>query len=97
MARVTRSLRVEQDLLQIAEYIAADNPAAASHWLDEVERTFSLLASFPTVGQDVGEIRPGLRRFSLGSYLIYFESLSRELRIVRVLHGSRDITRADEF
>jgi toxin ParE1/3/4 len=97
MARVTRSRRVEQDLLGIAEYIAADSPTAASRWLDEMERTFKLLAAYPSIGQDVSDIRPGLRRFCLGQYLIYFESAENSLRIVRVLHGSRQIDEPTNF
>jgi toxin ParE1/3/4 len=97
MARVTRSRRVEQDLLRIADFIAADNPSAAARWLDEMDRTFNLLASFPTIGQDVSEIRPGLRRFCQGQYLVFFEPTGEDLRIVRVLHGSRQIDELSEF
>lgn len=97
MARVTRSRRVEQDLLSIAEYIAADNPTAAARWLDEMERIFALLASSAGIGQEVSEIRPGLRRFCHGNYLIYFEPLDHELRIVRVLHGARRMEDLSEF
>ena len=97
MARVTRSRRVDEDLLAIAEYIAGDNPSAAVRWLDEIERTFRLLASYPTIGQEVGHIRPGLRRFCRGNYLIYFEPASDGVRVVRVLHGSRQIEEQSEF
>lgn len=97
MTRVTRSRRVEEDLLAIAEYIAGDNPSAAARWLDEIERTFTLLASYPSIGQEVGHIRPGLRRFCLGNYLIYFEPASSGVRVVRVLHGSRQIEERSEF
>lgn len=96
MPRVTRSRRVEQDLLQIAEYIAKENPAAAARWLNEVEQTFTLLASYPNVGQSVDDIRPGLRRFCLGNYLIYFESVRGELQIIRVLHGARHMEDLNE-
>src|SRR3972149_945939 len=97
MARVTRSRRVEEDFLAIAEYIAGDNPGAAARWLDEMERTFALLASYPSVGHEVGHLRPGLRRFCSGSYLIYFEPASDGVRVVRVLHGSRQIEEPSEF
>ena len=97
MARVTRSRRVEEDLLGIAEHIVRDNPQAAARWLDEIERTFSLLADFPTIGQEVGHIRPGLRRFCVGNYVIYFEPSPNGVRLVRVLHGSRRIEGATEF
>jgi toxin ParE1/3/4 len=94
---VFRSRLAEQDLLGIAEYNAVDNPSAAIRWLDEIERTFVLLASYPAIGQDVSEIRPGLRRFCQGHYVIYFEPAADELKIVRVLHGSRRIEDLVEF
>ncbi|MGD9633694.1 MAG: type II toxin-antitoxin system RelE/ParE family toxin [Pirellulales bacterium] len=97
MTRVTRSRRAEQDLLAIAEYISADNPTAAARWLDEIERNFTLLASYAGIGEEVSEIRPGLRRFCHGQYLIYFEPLDDELRIVRVLHGARRMEDLSEF
>jgi toxin ParE1/3/4 len=97
MARVTRSRRLEEDLLAIAEYIARDNPSAAARWLDEMEKTFALLASYPSVGHEVGHIRPGLRRFCRGNYLIYFEPAADGVRVVRVLHGSRQIGELSEF
>jgi plasmid stabilization system protein ParE len=45
MARVYRFRRAEEDLLAIANHIAADNPTAAAKWLDRIEATLSLLAS----------------------------------------------------
>jgi toxin ParE1/3/4 len=91
MAHVSRFREAEEDLLAIAEYIAHDNPMAAAKWLDMIERTLSLLASHPLVGEKVDRIRPGLRRFCQGNYLIFYEPRDDGIVLVRVLHGSRRI------
>jgi toxin ParE1/3/4 len=91
MARVTRSRQAEEDLLAIAAHIAHDSPVAAARWLDTIERTMHLLATHPTIGEDVSQIRPGLRRFCQGKYLLFFEPRQDGIRAVRVLHGSRHI------
>jgi toxin ParE1/3/4 len=91
MARVNRFRRAEEDLLAIADRIAADNPAAAAKWLDRIEGTLSLLASNPLMGEAVDSIRPRLRRFCQGSYVILYEPREKGIDLVRVLHGSRRI------
>lgn len=62
MARVERSRPAEEDLLAIANYIAADNPAAAARWLDGIEEKLLSLARLPLMGEAVDDLRPGLRR-----------------------------------
>ena len=94
MAQVSRFRQAEEDLLSIADHIARDNPAAAARWLDKTERTLSLLASFPLIGEQVDHIRPGLRRFCQGNYLLFYEPRDDGIGLVRVLHGSR---RIEEF
>jgi toxin ParE1/3/4 len=91
MARVFRFRQAEEDLLAIAEYIARDNPFAASNWLDKTDATLSLLATHPMMGEAVDHIRPGLRRFCQGKYLVFFEPRKDGIGLVRVLHGSRKI------
>jgi toxin ParE1/3/4 len=68
-----------------------DNPSAAAGWLDEIEDTLNLLAQQPGIGEAVDHIRPGLRRFSQGNYLLFYEPLSNGIGLVRVLHGVRKI------
>jgi len=91
MARVDRFRRAEEDLLAIAEYIARDNPSAAVRWLDKIEEKFLLLAKQPYMGEAVDYIRPGLRRFTHGKYLIFYEPREAGIGLVRVLHGARKI------
>jgi toxin ParE1/3/4 len=91
MPRVDRFRRAEEDLLTIAGNIAKDNPSAAARWLDEIEDTLNLLAQQPGIGEAVDQIRPGLRRFSQGNYLLFYEPLPNGIGLVRVLHGARKI------
>ncbi|HEY2760724.1 MAG TPA: type II toxin-antitoxin system RelE/ParE family toxin [Pirellulales bacterium] len=91
MPRVERSNPAENDLFSIAEYIARDNPSAAAQWLDEIEKKFNLLATQPLMGEAVDQIRKGLRRFTHGAYLIFYEPLPNGIALIRILHGARQI------
>jgi toxin ParE1/3/4 len=91
MARVDRFRRAEEDLLAIAEYIARDSPMAAARWLEQVEKKLELLATHPLLGEAVDHLHPNLRRFTHGSYLIYYEPQPLGITLVRVLHGARRI------
>lgn len=78
-------------MLAIANYIAADNPAAAARWLDGIEEKLLSLARNPLMGEAVDDLRPGLRRFSHGRDLIFFEPRDDGIALIRVLHGARKI------
>jgi toxin ParE1/3/4 len=43
------------------------------------------------MGESVSQYRPGLRRFTVGNYVLYYEPIQGGVRLVRVLHGARDI------
>jgi plasmid stabilization system protein ParE len=73
MAHIARFRQAEEDMLAIAAYIAADNPAAAASWLDKIEKPLELLARQPNLGEAVNHIRPGLRRMSQGYLFILFD------------------------
>lgn len=96
MLRIVRSSESESDLLTLSEWIGADNPSAAARWLDEIDRTVQLLATFPNVGESVERYGPGVRRISLGAYVILFRPIEGDLELMRVLHGSRNIDRLFE-
>ncbi len=81
------------DLDGIWDHIAADNPTAADRLLERFRETFAILARHPSMGQARDELRPGLRSFSVRKYVVYFESVQERLRVVRVLHGARDVGR----
>ncbi len=42
-------------------------------------------------GEDVGQLMPGLRRTTRGSYVLYYRPADHGIDVVRVVHGARDI------
>lgn len=62
-----RTEQVEQDLLDIWAYVAADNPNAADRLLRTFEELFDKTADFPELGRSVDHIVPGHRILVRGS------------------------------
>lgn len=80
------------DLTDIHDYIAADNPAAADKLVRQLLDAFDNTAEFPEMGRAADEIRPGLRLLTRGNYLLIYRLLPDEkiVELVRVVHGARD-------
>ena len=79
----------ERDIAAIALYIAADSPAAAKLWIEEIHRRCELIGESPGMGVARPDIRRGLRMMPFGNYLILYERAPDGADIVRVLHGAR--------
>jgi toxin ParE1/3/4 len=88
---VTFRLRpqAEADIESIALHIAADNPVAASNWLNDIQQHCQRLGTMPAMGVARFDIRPNLRMLPVGNYLILYQEADEGADIVRVLHGAR--------
>ena len=93
MSRVTLRPQAELDILEIWGYIADDSVRAADRWVDELNEKFALWATQPRMGTARDELMVGLRSLSFGRYVVFFESMSYGIDVIRVLHGSRDLER----
>jgi toxin ParE1/3/4 len=93
MARYVITEPAEEDLKEIASYIAADNIAAAFSMLDRFTERFEMLTSMPQTGRRRDELEPNLRSFPEGNYVVFYREISDGIEIIRVLHASRDIHR----
>ena len=91
MARLTRTRRAEEDLIEIWTHVAADNPAAADRLLDRIEAVCGLLAENLGLGPARPDLAEGLRYFVAGSYLAIYRQISGGVEIVRVVHGARHL------
>lgn len=91
MPRIIRSSEATIDLAEIAIYIGKDNPAAAERWLDAIDRLLEMLAGNPGMGESVEHLAPGVRRHTLGRYLLFYKPRPDGILLYRVLHGSRRI------
>jgi plasmid stabilization system protein ParE len=80
-----------QDITEIWEYIAADNPLAARRVREEIHSTIRGLILFPNQGHKRPDLtsRP-LRFVRLRDYLIAYAPDEKPLWIVAVLHGRRN-------
>lgn len=82
--------QAEADIEGIALYIAADSPAAALCWYDDILTRCRRLGDMPGMGVARPEVRADLRTFPVGSYLIvYREADDGAAEIIRVVHGAR--------
>ena len=63
----------------------------AEKYLLEIEEIFQNLILNPQIGKKRDEIKQGLYSFPKDNHIIFYRILVNHIRIVRVLHGSRDI------
>ncbi len=90
-AKVLRTRRGRQDLIDIWRHIGRDDPAAADRLLDRIDARCALLAEHPQLGPERADIRPGLRYLVVERYVILYRTVEGGVEIVRVVHGARDL------
>ena len=91
MPKVLSTSRATRDLVEIGLHIAQDSPRAADKMLAAIGRKCKMLAHLPRLGRRRDELAPGLRSFSVGSYVVFYRTMHDGVEIIRVLHGARDI------
>lgn len=88
--RIVRTPQSQLDLSDVWSYIAADNRDAADGLIRRISEMFDRLAENPDLGIRQDEIRPGLHCKPVKRrYLIFYEVMGTELRVLRVLHSAR--------
>jgi len=89
--RLEFSPAAQADLVEIAMFIARDNPPRALTFVDELEASCAKLLDYPLSGVARPEIRDGLRSRPHGSYIIFYTVAQSVVRIERLLHAACDI------
>ena len=79
------------DLRKIWQYVAEDNPKAATRLLRRIEARFKMFSRQPLIGEPCFDLGDGIRRHSFGNYVIYYRPTDDAVHILHVLHGARDI------
>ncbi len=92
-ARLRLSPRAAADLEEIGDYIARDNPSRALTFVDELHTICRGIADNPEICPMRDDLETGVRMAVHKQYLILFRILPTEIRIERVVHGSRDLPR----
>ena len=78
-----------EDIEAIGDFIAADNPARAASFIDELLEVCPRIAERPRAFQRREDLARGLRQAVHGRYLILFSLEKDGVVIERVLHGAR--------
>lgn len=88
--RLSRAAR--QDLLEIARYIALDDPVAARRWVRALRARVHKLARHPRAGRRVPELaHDELREVLADNYRIIYLIRAKELVVLRFLEGHRKL------
>lgn len=78
-----------EDLETIGDFIAADNPARAVSFIDELLIVCAAIADRPQTFARRDDLANGLRQAVHGRYLILFTAETDNIVIERILHGAR--------
>lgn len=84
----------EISLDNIWNYLAHESGSmeVADRFVDSLTNRFLLLAKHPYVGRSRDDIRPGLRSFPVGEYVIFYRIAARDaVVILDVIHGNRNV------
>jgi toxin ParE1/3/4 len=94
--RIIISERAEADLDDIGDYIAAQ---AGEERAEAVLRTFArkirLYATQPNAGRKRDILKEGMRSFAVYRYAVFYRPIADGIRVIRILHGSRDLEAQD--
>lgn len=80
-----------QDIEAIGDYIAQDDPVHAMAFVEALRHQCQRIAAQPLMYRLRPELGVGLRSCPHGRYVIFFSVQEDAVRIVRVLHGARDL------
>jgi plasmid stabilization system protein ParE len=96
--QIVKKPRAERDLIEHCSYIARDKIAPAERFLRVAEESFARIAEMPGIGRRWESSQPhltGIRVYPMPSgfrnYLIFYRLSGRDIEILCVLHGARDL------
>lgn len=92
MSKFVLSEGADLDLDEIWEYIAQDNIDAADRWINKLFNAFESLARSPGMGHTRKDLTEHEVLFwPVAAYLIIYRKHARQIEIVAVTQGARDI------
>ncbi len=99
MGEATKTSQAYRDLVEISSYIARDDARAAWRFLEAAERCFELVAKFSHLGTPTRFTNTrlaGARLFPVrgfSKYVVIFRPKADGVTVLRVVHGSRDLSK----
>jgi len=89
--RLRISVKAQRDLEEIWIYsVSTFGEDQTVAYVSQVRAALSLLLANPGLARSADDVRPGLRKFPVGSHVLYVRLDQTSLRLVRILHGRMD-------
>ena len=90
--RVTPQAQSDIDEIAYYVFVESGNVETAERLIDSLTSRFLLLAEYPYAGRRRDhDLRPGVRTFPVGEYVIAYRLDGDNVLVLRVLRGSLDI------
>ena len=92
MTRATLSPLAAADIEAIWDYSATTwDDAQAERYVTRLRSAIEGLATHPRLGRPCDEVRPGYRKLSVGSHLLFYRTNDTGIEIIRILHQKMDV------
>ncbi len=92
MGKIHWSKTAQQNIEEIADYIAQDAPFYAINFVERILQDIEKLSVFPKIGRIVPEFKKeSLREIQFHNYRIVYKLDKDRIFIVSLCHGSMDI------
>ena len=88
--RVWFNPKAKADLQAAVRYIAVDSKMAARRWSMSIREECTNLGATPGLGVPKPELGLTVRMLVVRSYLIFYETGTNGVEILRIMHGARD-------
>ena len=82
------------DTREIVDYLLDRSELAADRFSAALEPVLRLVRGQPRMGRARDDRSRGLRSVLVAPYLVFYRFTDDEVQVIRILHGSRDITPA---
>ena len=92
MTRLIITPLAETDIEAIGDYIAEDNPDRAFSFTIELRGQCQKIALSPQAYRLRRELGDDIRSCAHGNYVIFFRHDEKDVRILRILHGARNVS-----
>jgi toxin ParE1/3/4 len=99
MGRLIVRAEADDDIDDVARFIAKDDLGAGKRFYDAVAHDLLLLADNPRIGARRRAVDPALKELrswpvsGYRNYLIFYLAGDRGIDVLRVFHGARDVER----
>ena len=92
--RFVVSPRAQADIDDIWEYTVEHwGLRQAEIYLRLIKEAVEAVAADPKVGRNCDDVRPGYRRYLVGSHVLFYRVTATAVVVVRILHQRMDVER----